>query len=197
MTNKDQHPAILYKYIDTTGGLSMLQKEELWFRRTGFLNDPYDCYLSHECQGKYPEFSVSFDLNELTKYFGICSLSETATTFLMWSYYNEHKGMYIGVNMKDIYTSLINHFHDKINSYLSFRKVVYKNKLPDLNLINIVPFDYQTPITYLWIICREIILSQQSIKLFSLKNNYSYICETLTHSYYVSLQQYSHSNPIR
>ena len=75
MTNKDQHPAILYKYIDTTGGLSMLQKEELWFRRTGFLNDPYDCYLSHECQGKYPEFSVSFDLNELTKYFGICSLS--------------------------------------------------------------------------------------------------------------------------
>ena len=29
--------------------------------------------------------------------------------------------------------------------YLSFRKVVYKNKLPDLNLINIVPFDYQTP----------------------------------------------------
>ena len=62
MTNKDQHPAILYKYIDTTGGLSMLQKEELWFRRTGFLNDPYDCYLSHECQGKYPEFSVSFDL---------------------------------------------------------------------------------------------------------------------------------------
>lgn len=28
MTNKDQHPAILYKYIDTTGGLSMLQKEE-------------------------------------------------------------------------------------------------------------------------------------------------------------------------
>ena len=70
MTNKDQHPAILYKYIDTTGGLSMLQKEELWFRRTGFLNDPYDCYLSHECQGKYPEFSVSFDLNELTKYFG-------------------------------------------------------------------------------------------------------------------------------
>lgn len=145
MTNKDQHPAILYKYIDTTGGLSMLQKEELWFRRTGFLNDPYDCYLSHECQGKYPEFSVSFDLNELTKYFGICSLSETATTFLMWSYYNEHKGMCIGVNMKDIYTSLINHFHDKINSYLSFRKVVYKNKLPDLNLINIVPFDYQTP----------------------------------------------------
>lgn len=119
MTNKDQHPAILYKYIDTTGGLSMLQKEELWFRRTGFLNDPYDCYLSHECQGKYPEFSVSFDLNELTKYFGICSLSETATTFLMWSYYNEHKGMCIGVNMKDIYTSLINHFHDKINSYLS------------------------------------------------------------------------------
>ncbi|MFQ9745436.1 MAG: DUF2971 domain-containing protein [Alistipes finegoldii] len=63
----------------------------------------------------------------------------------MWSYYNEHKGMCIGVNMKDIYTSLINHFHDKINSYLSFRKVVYKNKLPDLNLINIVPFDYQTP----------------------------------------------------
>ena len=135
MTNKDQHPAILYKYIDTTGGLSMLQKEELWFRRTGFLNDPYDCYLSHECQGKYPEFSVSFDLNELTKYFGICSLSETATTFLMWSYYNEHKGMCIGVNMKDIYTSLINHFHDKINSYLSFRKVVYKNKLPDLTYI--------------------------------------------------------------
>lgn len=128
MTNKDQHPAILYKYIDTTGGLSMLQKEELWFRRTGFLNDPYDCYLSHECQGKYPEFSVSFDLNELTKYFGICSLSETATTFLMWSYYNEHKGMCIGVNMKDIYTSLINHFHDKINSYLSFRKVVSEVK---------------------------------------------------------------------
>ena len=58
MTNKDQHPAILYKYIDTTGGLSMLQKEELWFRRTGFLNDPYDCYLSHECQGKYPEFTI-------------------------------------------------------------------------------------------------------------------------------------------
>lgn len=27
MTNKDQHPAILYKYIDTTGGLSMLQKK--------------------------------------------------------------------------------------------------------------------------------------------------------------------------
>ncbi len=39
---------------------------------------------------------------------------------------NEHKGMCIGVNMKDIYTSLINHFHDKINSYLSFRKVVQK-----------------------------------------------------------------------
>ena len=35
--------------------------------------------------------------------------------------------MCIGVNMKDIYTSLINHFHDKINSYLSFRKPVRLN----------------------------------------------------------------------
>lgn len=54
MTNKDQHPAILYKYIDTTGGLSMLQKEELWFRRTGFLNDPYDLLPFARMSGKIP-----------------------------------------------------------------------------------------------------------------------------------------------
>lgn len=123
----------------------MLQKEELWFRRTGFLNDPYDCYLSHECQGKYPEFSVSFDLNELTKYFGICSLSETATTFFdVELLQRAQRHVYRCQYERHLYL-FINHFHDKINSYLSFRKVVYKNKLPDLNLINIVPFDYQTP----------------------------------------------------
>lgn len=143
MTNKDQYPDILYKYIDITGGLSMLQKEELWFRRIGFLNDPYDCYHTHDCHEEYPFGEVDFDANSIFKYTGICSLSETANNYLMWSYYNQHKGMCVGINMAFIYSELINIRIEKVNGFLSFRKVIYKDELPDLKLHNIVPPNFQ------------------------------------------------------
>ena len=143
MTNKDQYPDILYKYIDITGGLSMLQNEELWFRRIGFLNDPYDCYLTHACQEEYPLWGVEFNANRVFEYTGICSLSETANNYLMWSYYNLHKGICVGINMAFVYSALINHYIKEVNAYLTFRKVAYKDELPDLKLHNIVPLNFQ------------------------------------------------------
>lgn len=148
MTTQDQYPDILYKYINADNGISLLQNEELWLTRRIFLNDPYDCYLSHECQGKFNNFNVCFNLNDITQYFGICSLSETADNYLMWSYYNRHKGICVGVDMKDIYSKQINYWHDKMNAYLTFRKVIYKDELPAFNLDNIVHPDCQIPRIY-------------------------------------------------
>ena len=213
MTNKDQHPAILYKYIDTTGGLSMLQKEELWFRRTGFLNDPYDCYLSHECQGKYPEFSVSFDLNELTKYFGICSLSETATTFLMWSYYNEHKGMCIGVNIVpfDYQTPRIDNTPSKkaqneINGFLStkakwwehekeYRLILRQTPNPYLNLDEPVKLQMRNLINRVYLGCKfdgniDTIINIAKEKKFDV---YKFRQQSHTYGLYAE-KLYSHNN---
>lgn len=40
MIVEDKFPAILYKYLDASGGLSMVRYEELWFTRPNNLNAP-------------------------------------------------------------------------------------------------------------------------------------------------------------
>lgn len=105
----------LYKYLDVEGGLSMLKKSNLQFTNATQLNDPFDC---HPALFDYSEPEVYItengiewpptdflsekgvcDMTNLRNSTWICSLSKVYNSLLMWSYYNNHKGICIGINM--------------------------------------------------------------------------------------------------
>lgn len=102
MTDKD-FPSLLYKYLDADGGIKMLENETLKFTLINNLNDPYDCFHIQPLVyngnpkivgGMEEAYNYSFG-NSV----GICSLSENPSEFLMWSYYNQHKGVCMAIDM--------------------------------------------------------------------------------------------------
>lgn len=112
----DNYPKVLYKFLDAEGGYSMIENEELWFTKVEHLNDPYDCFHTQKMQGSYKLFSVDLDINNFFKSMnvGVCSLTEDPYNFLMWSYYNKHTGICVGLNMDVIQDKLIGyHVNDK------------------------------------------------------------------------------------
>lgn len=110
---------ILYKYLDADGGLKMLQYHNLQFTNATKLNDPFDCHPSlfdfsnvpkEQCGLWKAQHIVDMKLNKLENQRNrtwLCSLSKVYESLLMWSYYNNHKGVCIGIDM------------EKANSYLS------------------------------------------------------------------------------
>lgn len=102
----------LYKYLDADGGLNMLYNRTLMFTNVTQLNDPFDCHpayihLSGEMPTPYKGWSpeiVSWleynkHLQRRDKTY-ICSLSKVHDSILMWSYYNKHQGVCIGLEME-------------------------------------------------------------------------------------------------
>ena len=109
----------LYKYLDVNGGLMMLQNSNLQFTNATRLNDPFDCHpalfdFSHAPEYPYnwppKDFMVEkgkTDTENLRNSAWICSLSKIHDSLLMWSYYGNHMGVCVGLDM------------EKANKYLS------------------------------------------------------------------------------
>lgn len=103
---------ILYKYLDATGGLMMLYYGTLQFTNATQLNDPFDCHpalidfsqVPPEKTRAWPADVISLLESDRHRRYRelayICSLSKVHDSLLMWSYYNGHKGVCIGLNME-------------------------------------------------------------------------------------------------
>ncbi len=110
---------ILYKYLDVRGGEMMLSYSNLQFTNATRLNDPFDCHPSLIDFSKVPlermkywdkDTIISLESNRyerLRNETWVCSLSKVYDSLLMWSYYGNHKGVCIGLDMA------------KANKYLS------------------------------------------------------------------------------
>lgn len=128
----------LYKYLDADGGLAMLSNGNIQFTNATKLNDPFDCHpslidFSHvpteraRVWGKEAIMDLKSNRYENNRdNTWLCSLSKNYDSLLMWSYYNCHKGVCIGIDMEkaDKYLSCIR--GSIILGYLKF-EVQYKD----------------------------------------------------------------------
>ena len=101
----------LYKYLDSNGGLKMLEYSNLQFTNATKLNDPFDCHPALIDFSNVPKeackawsaddivwlMSSKFKRNRDKTW--ICSLSKKHDSMLMWAYYGNHKGVCIGLDM--------------------------------------------------------------------------------------------------
>lgn len=106
--------SILYKYLDTKGAIMMLLRSNLQFTNATKFNDPFDCHPSlidfsrippEKCKGWTPEIIELVESDRYRRYrerAWICCLSKVFDSLLMWSYYNSHKGVCIGLNMEKV-----------------------------------------------------------------------------------------------
>ena len=102
----------LFKYLDVKGGLMMLYYGNLQFTNATRLNDPFDCHpalfnYSNVPTNKYNWPPADFlkqkgktDMENQRNKTWICSLSKIHDSILMWSYYGNHRGVCIGLNME-------------------------------------------------------------------------------------------------
>lgn len=109
---------ILYKYLDAEGGLKMLENSTLKFTNAIKFNDPFDCHPSLIDYSNIPNRIKGNKVGELLvkMYAGtpkrvidgtwICSLTKRKDNLLMWSYYNKHEGICIGLNFEKVKISL-------------------------------------------------------------------------------------------
>lgn len=107
----------LYKYLDVTGGLAMLEHHNLQFTNASKFNDPFDCHpalfdYSHAPVNKNNWPPADFfilkgktDMENLRNDTWICCLSKVYDSLLMWAYYNSHKGICIGLNVEAVLKS--------------------------------------------------------------------------------------------
>lgn len=103
----------LYKYLDADGGVMMLYYGTLMFTNATLLNDPFDCHPAlidfsnfpqEKCKTWPPDVVKLLESDRYRRYREeayICSLSKVHDSLLMWSYYNCHKGVCIGLNMEE------------------------------------------------------------------------------------------------
>lgn len=108
----------LYKYLDVNGALSMIANKELQFTNPLYFNDPFDCHpelfdynvpedysLGWMPKSSIQAKAVSDSVNERRRAW-ICSLSKRHDNILMWSYYNNHKGVCIGLD-RDVHSQYL------------------------------------------------------------------------------------------
>ena len=128
----------LYKYLDADGGLRMLSNGNIQFTNATKLNDPFDCHPSLIDFSHVPsETTIIWDKKTIIDLESdpfkrnrdktwLCSLSKNYDSLLMWSYYNCHKGICVGIDMEraDKYLSRI--WGSIILGYLKF-EVQYKD----------------------------------------------------------------------
>ncbi len=105
---------ILYKYLDAEGGAAMLYNSNLMFTNSTQLNDPFDCHPSLiDYSNAPPLIAAPWDRKTIENLqvnhaentrnnTWICSLSKTYNSLLMWSYYNKHQGICVGIDMKKV-----------------------------------------------------------------------------------------------
>lgn len=135
------YPRVLYKYLDAKGGLAMIETEQLWLTRAINLNDPYDCYHTVPFKADYQGLSVELDYNEIFQDVGVCSLTDNPLNFLMWSYYNGHAGICVGIDMEMVISKLVG-YHETVQRYVPLKKVHYQNEPPKIDPYVIMPKNY-------------------------------------------------------
>lgn len=130
---------VLYKYLDFNGGLLMLKHHNLQFTNATKFNDPFDCHPAlfdysnvPEDQKRWPgtEFvsmKESLDMENLRNSTWICCLSKVYDSLLMWAYYNNHKGICIGLDLDAVLKSCHNRFYGLM--FPSAKEVKYKDIL--------------------------------------------------------------------
>ena len=109
----------LYKYLDLNGGFMMQHHINMQFTKATRLNDPFDCNPALFDFSNAPEHPYNWppkdfliekgitDRENLRNIAWVCSLSKIHDSVLMWSYYGNHKGVCVGLDM------------EKANKYLS------------------------------------------------------------------------------
>lgn len=112
---------VLYKYLDAEGGLKMLENSTLKFTNAIKFNDPFDCHPSLVDYSNIPNKIKGNKAGELLvkMYAGtpkriidgtwICSLTKRNDNLLMWSYYSNHEGICIELNIDKVKKSLSKH----------------------------------------------------------------------------------------
>lgn len=105
---------IRYKYLDINGAIMMLYHSNLMYANATTFNDPFDCHPSLINFSNVPTEECKIwsaqDIEDLrsNQYINnrndlwICCLSKLYNSLLMWSYYNRHEGVCIGLNMNNI-----------------------------------------------------------------------------------------------
>jgi hypothetical protein len=107
-------PLLVFKYLDVNGATAMLVNSNIQFTNATRLNDPFDCHPSlidfskitpQQCKG-WPE-DVAIDLESHRHKIDrdqtwVCCLSKNFRSILMWSYYNNHKGVCIGLDIERV-----------------------------------------------------------------------------------------------
>lgn len=111
---------ILYKYLDAKGGMMMLGNHNLQFTNATQLNDPFDCHPALINFSNVPAAKTKvwpkevIEELESSRYINyrkdtwLCSLSKVDDAFLMWSYYTNHKGVCIGIDIEKAHEYLKN-----------------------------------------------------------------------------------------
>ena len=105
---------LLYKYLDVNEAKMMLQSSNLMYANATTFNDPFDCHPSlidfsdvpgSVCGNWSEELVSGLSINKyenIRNNLWICCLSKLYNSILMWSYYNKHEGVCIGLNMDNV-----------------------------------------------------------------------------------------------
>lgn len=132
--------ATLYKYLDFDGGLLMLKYRTLQFTNATKFNDPFDCHPDLFDFSNAPknarnwppaDFVSQMEYTRLKNYreqTWICCLSKVYDSLLMWAYYNNHKGICIGLDIAAVLKSCQERF-----AGLSAPHKAYEVKYRDIN----------------------------------------------------------------
>ncbi len=120
---------ILYKYLDIEGGKKMLKYSNLQFTNATKFNDPFDCDPALFDYSNIPvtknnwppddffRHKAESDMRNLRNETWMCCLSKVYDSLLMWAYYNNHKGVCIGLNKDAVMECLQHYFIGLINPY--------------------------------------------------------------------------------
>ena len=153
---------VLYKYLNADGGLEMLKHHNLQFTNASKFNDPFDCHpalfdYSHAPVNKNNWPPADFlsmkgenDMENLRNNTWICCLSKVYDSLLMWAYYNNHKGVCIGLNIDAVLESCQHGFIGLMSP--SVEEVKYKDILqkPDYFKDHILWIDLWTTKAKAW-----------------------------------------------
>ena len=141
----------LYKYLDIDGGLAMLSNSNMQFTNATKLNDPFDCHPSLIDFSNVPDermrvwgkdLVMKAESNRYENYRNdtwVCSLSKVNNSLLMWSYYSNHRGVCIGLNMektrKYLSNILCSTFIGALEMEIQYKEIInrpdYFNKYED------------------------------------------------------------------
>lgn len=110
---ESEEQLLLFKYLDIKGAASMLANSDIQFTNATRLNDPFDCHPGLIDFSQIPperakwgqENTILLDSDPYRRNreeAWVCCLSKVHNSILMWSYYNGHKGVCIGLDIEKV-----------------------------------------------------------------------------------------------